>query len=173
MRGLLRYANYTHVAQGLTERGYPVSPATVSRWAQGRNVTPIVVTLVADLLQIEETAPPEWARRLAQETALSVIEALAPADVRQAAAAMIARLEGTPPPDVDSPHGSGGLGDQAGGIAAFAAYQNLRWLLPIAALIAMPVPGFAHWTMALAAIPLYRDWLRRRAGSSQYPLRYR
>ena len=115
MQALLRYANYTHVAKGLTEAGYSVSAATVSRWAQGRNVTPMTVRLVADLLQIETAeSPPAWAEGLATRTAISVIEALAPGHVQEAAAVLLERLEGTPQPSGGSPRVTGGLEDQAG-----------------------------------------------------------
>ena len=64
MQTLLHYANSAKVARGLTENGYPVSGPTVSRWAQGKNVTPRAVRLVADLLGQQEVEPPEWARQL-------------------------------------------------------------------------------------------------------------
>jgi hypothetical protein len=67
MRTLLHYANSAKVARGLTEKGYPVSGPTVSRWARGQNVTPRAVALVEELLgsgENEEAAWPEWAKRL-------------------------------------------------------------------------------------------------------------
>ncbi len=64
MRALLQYANFTHVAVGLTEAGYPVSFATVSRWAKGTNVTPRAVKLVEDLLGTTKEPRPEWAEAL-------------------------------------------------------------------------------------------------------------
>jgi DNA-binding XRE family transcriptional regulator len=113
---LLKYANREAVAQALTERGYSVSRATVNRWARGKEMPDIAARMIAELFQhpTTETAPPEWARRLAQDTALSVIEALAPPEVQRAAAAVIARLEGTQPPTDEVPLGSGEEQDQDG-----------------------------------------------------------
>ena len=62
MQALLYYANAAKVARGLTEKGYPVSGATVSRWANGRNVTPLALQMVADLLGTTEEAAPDWER---------------------------------------------------------------------------------------------------------------
>jgi hypothetical protein len=62
MRALLYYANAAKVARGLTEKGYSVSGATVWRWAHGKNVTPLALQLVADLLGTTEEAAPDWGR---------------------------------------------------------------------------------------------------------------
>jgi hypothetical protein len=113
MRALLRYANFTHVAQGLTQAGYPVSGPTVSRWAQGRNVTPMAVKLVERLiLEGIEESPPAWAEGLADKTARKVIEALVDPQVLAALPAAIAALEALPPPPDDSPRVGGGSPDQ-------------------------------------------------------------
>jgi hypothetical protein len=114
MRALLRYANFTHVAQGLTQAGYPVSGPTVSRWAQGRNVTPMAVKLVERLiLEGIEESPPAWAEGLADKTARRVIEALIDPQVLAALPDAIAALEALPPPPNGSPHESGGRPDPA------------------------------------------------------------
>jgi transcriptional regulator with XRE-family HTH domain len=62
MVDLLRYANYRKVADALR-----VSKTAVSNWARGRDVNPLRVRQVRDLLRPEtarEAAPPEWAERL-------------------------------------------------------------------------------------------------------------
>ena len=55
----------------------------------------------------------------------------------------------------------------AAGIAYFAAQKGLRWPLPIAVVIAMPVPAFIHWTAALASLPLLRSDLAARRDQKQ------
>ena len=106
---LLRYANREKVAQALTERGYAVTRMTVNRWARGGEMPEIAAHMIGELFGHEDmkASAPAWAEALATKTALAVIEALAPADVRQAAAMVIERLEGTLPPDGGSVPGSG------------------------------------------------------------------
>lgn len=72
MRVLLRYTNRTHIATALTEAGYPVSYATVNRWAKGQNVTPRAVALVESLLGSTKEPRPEWAEAL--EAKVSAIQ---------------------------------------------------------------------------------------------------
>jgi hypothetical protein len=55
----------------------------------------------------------------------------------------------------------------AAGIAAVAAHRDVRWPLPIAAVIAMPVPGLIHWTAALASLYLVRRSRRFPQGPSR------
>lgn len=105
------------MAEEVTRRGYRVSGETLNRWVRDDKEFPAIVErIVFDLFTIghEEAAPPKWAERLARETALSVIEALAPADVQAAAAAVIARLEGTQQPDGEGPLDSDDGKDQDG-----------------------------------------------------------
>ena len=71
MQALLYYANSAKVARGLTERGYPVSGPTVSRWAKGQNVTARAVELVQELLGQQENAAPDWERLQRQVDAIA------------------------------------------------------------------------------------------------------
>lgn len=62
MAELLTYANYAKVGKALN-----VSRNAVRQWARGKDVTPYRVRQVRDLLRPstqQDTAPPEWARRL-------------------------------------------------------------------------------------------------------------
>ena len=60
---LLRYANYQKVGRALH-----VSRSAVADWAKGKSVTPYRLHQLEQLLrpdlQIEESAPPDWAERL-------------------------------------------------------------------------------------------------------------
>ena len=103
-RALLTYANYAKVATALQ-----VSRTAVAEWAKGRSVNPFRLRQLEQLLrpdlQIEEAPQPTWAgameQRLTDELRRNrtLIEALAPADIREAAARVIERLEALPLPD--------------------------------------------------------------------------
>jgi hypothetical protein len=66
---LLKYANREAVARALTERGYPVSRATVNRWAGGKEMPEIAGQLIAELFMHPDTAkrPPPWAEAIADD----------------------------------------------------------------------------------------------------------
>lgn len=94
-RTLLTYTNYQKVADALH-----VSRAAVADWAKGRSVTPYRVRQLEQLLrpdlQLEETAPPEWARRLQAEMVLQVaglIRAVAPTERLSAIDVMARQLQ--------------------------------------------------------------------------------
>lgn len=61
-KGLLKLANYARVAEVLG-----VSRASVAPWAKGQQVTPWQLRRLQELLgRNDESAPPEWARRMMQ-----------------------------------------------------------------------------------------------------------
>lgn len=78
-----------------------VVPQTVRNWRTGVKVTKArfddLVAAVREVLPDTEESAPAWAEALADETAKKVIEALAPADLRAAAALVIERLEAIQP----------------------------------------------------------------------------
>lgn len=95
--------------RALTEAGHEVSVRTVQRWVSGQTPPKAQdMAAIRRLLELtdEEAAPPAWAERLMDEAVTRVIEALAPADLREAAELLIARLEALPPPPVGSSPGS-------------------------------------------------------------------
>jgi hypothetical protein len=96
MQALLFYANSAKVARGLTERGYPVSGPTVSRWARGQNVTPHALQLVTDLLGQQERAGPDWDRLMRQVDAIAL-----KLGVSDEQAAVDAAVEAQLPPPAD------------------------------------------------------------------------
>lgn len=52
----------------------------------------------------------------------------------------------------------------AAGIALFAGYRNWRWLVPVAATIALPVTWSSGLAILVGSIPLLKDaWRRRRS----------
>jgi transcriptional regulator with XRE-family HTH domain len=95
-----------------------VSPVTLSRWINGHSDPdfakldrlanalglPLRLTFGPDT----QKSAPAWAEALADETARKVIAALAPDDLREAAAVLIARLEGLHRLPDDSSPGHGG-----------------------------------------------------------------
>jgi len=117
---VLRWANRRAVAEEITRRGYRVSGETLNRWVRDEKEFPAVVErIVFELFGITEhnqTAPP-WAERLerkvdgiyergpeiAEAAVRGLIEALAPADLQQAAQRVIERLEALPPPADEAP----------------------------------------------------------------------
>jgi hypothetical protein len=88
----------------------------IRRWVSGDSAVPGWARQAIDELleQTTKDAPPQWAERLARDTAMAVIGALAPEIEQRAAAALIARLEGIPPPNGGSPPATGDRSDQAG-----------------------------------------------------------
>jgi hypothetical protein len=108
---LLKYANRAKVAEALTEQGYEVTRMTVNRWAAGSEMPEVAARMIAELFGHDpdtQKSAPAWAEALADETAKKVIAALAPDDLREAAAVLIARLEGLQRLPDDSSPGHGG-----------------------------------------------------------------
>src|SRR5688572_20470380 len=120
VHALLHWANRSEVAREITRRGYRVSVETLNRWHRDRKELPAVVErIVFELFGAGhgENAP-AWAEaleaRLTGELIRNreLIEALAPTDIREAAARVIARLEALGPPGDEAPDGTGGGEDQ-------------------------------------------------------------
>jgi hypothetical protein len=102
----------------LKEAGYPDLPAprTLSWWIHNDAPPEALRVFVSEVvLQRKEAAPPEWAERLAAETARLVIEALAPGDLRQALDLLRERLATIQP--LDGASHLGDEGDEAPGTA--------------------------------------------------------
>ena len=104
MVGLLRYANFSKVAEAVG-----VKRAAVSNWAAGRNVSPKRLEQVRALLGAPVTPqgttkepPPEWARAM-ESRLVEAIEGRLPSDLVMRAYEVIQRLEGRRPPRGEDP----------------------------------------------------------------------
>ena len=119
MDNFLRVFEAKALARALTEAGHAVSERTVQRWKAGKTKPkPQDIQAIRRVIRLPDATkepPPEWARELADQTARRVIEALAPDDLRRALTVLRERIEETPPPGGEAPHGIDG--ERGGGTA--------------------------------------------------------